>query len=145
MDFTTFYHRANPDSWLSLAPYIVMLLAFASLLLRRSTRFIPGAVAFLIGALFASAVLILCHVWPDEIRIDSSGLNGRQGWRRFAIPIADISSIETRPGSKKRWELSVHLKSSRAPVEIPIVTGERKDAYKDALSKISRGNCTLTW
>lgn len=105
----------------------------------------PGVVAFIIMLLFLSAVLILSHVWPDEIRIDQSGLSGRQGWKRFAIPVADVSSIETGPGGKKRVELHVRLKSSRELVEIPVVTGDREEAYKNALSKISRGHCTLTW
>lgn len=87
----------------------------------------------MVAALYAAFVFTASTYWPDEIQIARDRLRGRHNFKDFTIPAKDILSIKTSHGNKGGWGLHVFTTSSSHATNIPVVWGEKKASYQQAL------------
>jgi hypothetical protein len=91
---------------------------------------------FLVAAWYAAFAFTASTYWPDEIQISRNHLHGRHNYKEFSIPTKDISSIFTSQGGKSGPGLHVDTMSSKRATNIPIIWGEKKASYQQALREI---------
>ncbi|MEO5912755.1 MAG: hypothetical protein ABIS50_00870 [Luteolibacter sp.] len=118
---------------------IVGVLLLATVFLRRALR-IAWPLIVLNGAwiVFVIGLFLGKRLWPDELRIEESGLRGRCDFSAFEIRAAEVRGMKFTRLSKGGASVHVFLDSRQQAVRIPIVHDGQEKAYQDALAEFNR-------
>jgi hypothetical protein len=131
-----FYWR---DSGPDLLPGVIVTIAVAALgyrACRNPKRRVAGVVLFGLWAVYVPFVFMGSKIWPEEVAVRMNEIQGRHGFSRFSIDVADVQSIRGSRGGKSGHAIHVFLKSKNEAVGIPVIRDQHKAAYKEALRKV---------
>ena len=137
--------------WRSSGPNILIGIAVTlavAILGYFACRYPKGRVVCIIifGAwfIYVPFIFIGSKIWPEEVSISLQEMQGRHNFSQFSIDVADVRSIQGSRGGKGGYALHVFLKSKSKAVGIPVIWGQDKEAYKNALHKVCP-DAALDW